>query len=123
MPRATNNINETERFDLKSCPGGFVVLRRLTYGQYLERQGLAMQLQMQSVGKKSDAKIDIDMAQQKVAEFEFKHCIAEHNLEDDQGNLLDFRQAFTLTMLDPRIGQEIGDCIAKMNDFEAELGN
>jgi hypothetical protein len=44
-------------------------------------------------------------------------------LEDDNGNLLDFKAAFTLQLLDPRVGQEIGDAIDAMNNFEGDLGN
>jgi hypothetical protein len=126
MPRATNNIEDTERHDLKTCPGGFVELRRMTYGQYLQRQSMAMDMQMQTSGKgkgSQGATIDIDMSQMKVAEFEFRHCVASHNLEDHEGALLDFRQAHTLQLLDPRIGQEIGDLIDAMNTFEDDLGN
>lgn len=123
MPRATNNIDETQKFDLQSCPGGYVVLRRMTYGQYLKRQSLAMDMQMQSQGKGQGATIDIDLSQQKVAEFEFSTCIADHNLEDHAGELLNFKSAHTLQMLDPRVGQEIGDLIDKMHNVEAELGN
>lgn len=124
MPRATNNIADVERIDLTTCPGGYVTLRRMTYGQYLHRQQMAMDMQMQTTGKKGSAmSMDINMAQDKVAAFEFATCIGEHNLEDDQGNSLDFRQALHVQMLDPRVGQEIGDNINRMNTFEEAVGN
>jgi hypothetical protein len=123
MPRATNNIDDTNRLQLKTCAGGFVVLRRLTYGQYLKRQGMAMEMQMATNSATKQSTMDIQMAQTKVAEFDFANCIVEHNLEDDNGNLLDFKAAFTLQLLDPRVGQEIGDAIDAMNNFEGDLGN
>jgi len=127
VPRATVDITATERYDLESVPGGYVVLRRMSYGQFLQRQEMAMQIQMtqQSNGSRrgssGDAKMDIKNAHLAVASFEMKCCIAEHNLEDDTGNVLDFGQTFTTTILDPRVGQEIGARIDEMNKIE--LGN
>jgi hypothetical protein len=128
MPRATNNILDTKRVDLKSCPEGFVVLRRMTYGQWLKRQEIAMTLQMkqgESNGKGSRPEMvaDVAIAGTEVARWEFSCCVAEHNLEDDQGQPLDFKSAFMIDLLDPRIGQEIGREIDKMNQFEEDLGN
>lgn len=123
MPRATNNITTTEHIDLKSCPDGYVELRKMTYGQYLERQALAMDMQMQTGKKNSGATMDINMAQRAVAEFEFRHCVAGHNLEDEQGNILDFKNAVHVHLLDPQIGQEIGENIDRMNSWEEAAGN
>jgi hypothetical protein len=120
MPRATNNIEDVQHYDLKSLPGGFVELRRMTYGEYLKRQGMAMDMQMRSEGRGKGNVMDIDLGQQKVTEFEFSKCIASHNLEDDQGNPLDFRSSGHVHMLDPRIGQEIGDLIDKLNIWEED---
>src|SRR6185312_6166671 len=107
MPRATNNIEELEHHDLTTCPGGYVKLRRMTYGQYLHRQGLAMDMQMESKGRGKGNVIDIELGQEAVTQFEFAACIAEHNLEDDRGETLDFKRAAHVHLLDPRIGQEI----------------
>ena len=124
MPRATNNIEDLVEVQLKTCPGGYVRLRRMTYGQYLKRRSMAMEMQMQTGASKGQgATMGIEMAELAVAEFEFGICIAEHNLEDEAGNALDFRQKFAVHVLDPRIGQEIGDHINKMNSFEDDLGN
>lgn len=120
MPRATVDINQHQRYDLKSCPGGFVVLRRMNYGEFLQRREMAMQMKMTSEGKSKNSatEMDLSMAQTKVAQFEFRNCIVEHNLEDHAGTLLDFRQAWTLSQLDPRIGEEIGELIDKMHQFD-----
>ncbi len=123
MPRATVNIEETTRVDLKSCPGGFVELRRLPYGDYLQRQQMAMEMKMQAT-KGKVAEMDIKSAGLKVAEFEFSRCIVTHNLEDNEGNPLNFKEAYTIRLLDPRIGNEIGDEINKLHDYDSEdLGN
>jgi hypothetical protein len=124
MPRATNNISDLVHVDLTSCPGGFVDLRRMTYGQYLHRQQMAMDMKMETGTKKgAGASMDINMAQDKVAAYEFKTCIAAHNLEDENGQPLDFSSPVAVQILDVRIGQEIGDAIDGMSDYKEVLGN
>lgn len=121
MPRATNNINDTIRVDLLSCPGGFVVLRRMSYGQRLKRDAMTVDMSMRQQGK--ERVIDIEAAQEEVTCFEFASCIAEHNLEDEHGNLLRFGEKYAVVALDARIGAEISAEIEKLHDFQADLGN
>jgi hypothetical protein len=64
---------------------------------------------------------EVAMMQEKVAAYEFQHCIVEHNLENEDGTLLTFPRDFTL--LNPRIGDEIATLIDKMNQFEVDEGN
>jgi len=128
MPRATVSVDDTERYDLKTCEGGFVVLRRLSYGEKLRRQemsfGAAMKVERGNKNRQSQsAEMVMDMAQTAATEFEFKNCIVEHNLEDDGGNLLDFRTAVHIHLLDPRIGEEIAEYINQMNNAPVDLGN
>lgn len=125
MPRATVNINDTERFELKSCEGGFVVLKRMTYGQMLQRRDMVMAMRTTSSGsgKSSSTDMLMEMANKKVAVFEFSHCIVEHNLEDENEKLLDFKSINILDVLDPQIGAEIGTRIDSMNQWEEELPN
>lgn len=122
MPRATVSASDTTRFDLKTCDGGFVVLRRLSYGEKMKRQEMSFGAAMKMDRKQTQsAEMVMDMAQTAATEFEFKNCIVEHNLEDDNGNLLDFRTAVHVHLLDPRIGEEISGYIDQMNNFD--LGN
>lgn len=128
MPKATVS-NATQEIDLKTCAGGKVTLRRLTYGQKLERIEMATQ---QSIKTAMDqrgrplnsnaAEMDIKMLQRSVAEYEFARCIVDHNLEDDDGNKLDFKNPTTLDLLDPRVGDEISLRIGEMNNFDEEEG-
>lgn len=120
MPKATANINQTQRFDLKSCPEGYVVIRRLSYGKKLERQEITMQMRMyqEEARTKGKSSMDISMMARKVAEFDFKNCVAEHNLEDDNGVMLNFQQAHYVHMLDGNIGDEIGELINQVNTFD-----
>lgn len=128
MPRATVDINDTERIHLKTVPEGYVVLRRMSYGQFLQRQEMAMRIQMQSAGRRSSEgpQMEVKNAHQAVAAFEMQVCVVEHNLTDHNDMPLDFNQSFTITLLDPRVGQEIGDHINRMNlldDEEGVVGN
>lgn len=127
MPNATVS-NEVERKDLKSLAGAWVELKRMSYGDKLERTQLAtdMEIQMTKGSKTSTASIDI--MQHAVAMFEFKHCLIDHNLfEDDEETIkLDLTTKAGLAKLDPRVGDEIGKLIDDMNNFEDEdddLGN
>lgn len=119
MPRATADVITAVHLDLKSCAGGFVKLRRLTYGQKLHRQSMAMKMAM-SQSKGQDVQAQIDMGNEAVTIFEYASCIVEHNLEDDNGKLLDFKKEVDVRRLDPRIGEEIEIAIGKLNNFEED---
>lgn len=110
MPKATVS-QETVKKDLKTCEGGFVTLKQLPFGRLLERRDNASKLSMEG---KSD-KVDIAMMQRWSRQFEFMHCIVDHNLEDDNGVKLDFNNEMSIYALDPRIGQEIEKYLDEMN--------
>lgn len=115
MPFAGLN-NGTERFDLKSLPGAYVELRRMSYGQKLARQDL-IRLSVE-MGKGKDMKGEMAMANKLATKMDFANCIAAHNLEkDDNGTLFNFNTD-SLDMLDPRVGEEIDKYINQMNNFE-----
>lgn len=122
MPRATVNIESTEKFDLKTLPEAWVELRRLSYGQVLQRR-MFTKLEFESGGKNKDFRGELAMANAKVTEFEYRHCIVDHNLEDNEGNKLDLSKASDFNRLDPRIGQEIESYISEMNNFEEDEEN
>lgn len=128
MPKATIS-KSTEVFDLKSCAGGKITLRRMTYGQKLERVEMATKqvIKAEQDGRNrrnASAEMDIRMMQRIVTEYEFKHCIVDHNLEDDNEQKLNFQNPQTLDVLDPQIGDEISGLIEDMNNFnEDQPGN
>lgn len=130
MPKATAG-NKTQIHDLKSLAGGKVTLRRMTYGQKLERIELAThQVLKAEVDKRgrpvnnASPEMDIKMLQRAVAEYEFSHCIVDHNLTNDDDVKLDFKNPMTLDILDPQVGDEISQLIQDMNNFdETEPGN
>lgn len=119
MPKAVVDINDVVKSDLKSLPGGFVVLRRMSYLQTIERQAL-MKFEI-ATQRGKDLTGELAMASVEVQKFEFSHCIVEHNLEkDDEGTLLNLLKNEDLKLLDPRVGQEIQQLIEKQNNFDDE---
>lgn len=121
MPKAVVDIDETTRHELKTCEGGFVVLRRLPYGSWLKRQEMALQMKLKGGDKNNDAEAQVAMANRKVTEFEFKECIVEHNLQGHDDSLLNFNYGTTLDALNPKIGNEIATYISQLHEFD--LGN
>ena len=107
----------TEHFDLKTVEGGFVELRRMTYGEKLTRQDMVkLSLEM---GKGKDIKGEMAMANKMVTHSDFMNCIIEHNLEKDKnGTPFNFRDYNDFIRLDPRVGEEIDKLINSMNNFE-----
>lgn len=133
---ATENI-EGERFDLSSVKGGFVVLKRLSYGQKMLRRGMLSKAKMQTGGSGSRSErraknnqgfmAELELMNEKVTLFEFANCIIEHNLEylsnpDDKSSiaLLDFTKPEHVKMLDGRVGEEIDELINDLNSFEED---
>lgn len=119
MPRATRQIEATVRKDLKSCPGGFVILRRMSYGEKLHRQNMT---KMSFTGNRrtKDFEGELNMMNEAVALFEFGRCVVDHNLTDDQDRKLDFTKADDVRSLEGQIGEEIDTYIGEMNNFEEE---
>ena len=123
MPKATADITTIVRHELKTCPEGFVELRRLTYGQLLERRLAAMVIEMEAQKGGKEAAGTISMAQLAVAVLDFTKCIVNHNLEDENGKLLNLSLATDVRRLDPRIGDEIGTLIDTANQFLEDTEN
>lgn len=129
MAKATV-LKTTDRFDLKSIPpkdgeeGGWVELRRMSFGEKQEKdaEAMKMRLNMSGTGRQmTDMNAEVAMINLHATALEFSRCIVDHNLEDsDTGIKLDFRKAADVRRLDPRVGQEISDLIGDMNDFESD---
>lgn len=123
MPKATVSMEAT-RYDLKSLPGGFVMLKQLSFGQMLKRRDRAAKFyQEQSNGNAANARTQIDILNEISRQFDFAHCIVDHNLEDDSGNKLTFTNSATLDILDPRIASEIERYIDAMNQEDFNEGD
>lgn len=123
MPIATANVVDTERKELKSLAGAFVVLRRMTYGQIVDRRAL-MKLSVSGNQKdKNSIQGEMAMANRQITAFEYRHCVVDHNLEKEVNGAtvkLNLGDAEDMNLLDPRVGQEIEQYINDMNNFEDE---
>lgn len=119
MPRATV-VTQPERFDLETVEGGFILLRRMTYGEKLQKDQEAMKLRfdMSTAGNEGGMDAEIAMINEFATLAELSKCVMDHNLEDEHGNKLDFRKAEDVRKLDPRVGDEIQALLAELNDFE-----
>jgi len=119
MPRATIST-DTTRIQLKSCPGGWVDLRQLSWAEMMKRRDVASRMYADVSTKQGVATQDtlrqyMEVVNVAIMEFEFKNCIVDHNLEDDDGNKLDFSNPMALQILNPKIGAEIDRHIEDMN--------
>lgn len=127
MPLAVVTDNGGKRFELKSCPDAFVVLRQMTYGEWQRRSDLVSRISIESATPNKTGRNNVrDLVQRvdtqslEVALFEFKTCVKEHNLEDANGRMLQLGNRTDLERLDPRIGREIGQLIDEMNSWDDE---
>jgi hypothetical protein len=116
MPRATVS-RETVHYDLQTLEGGFVELRTLSYYEMMQRRDIMARISTEQSGSRRDrsTKQIMEMMNAAVTEYEFKTCISNHNLEDENGVRLDFNNPLALRSLDPKIGAEIGRYIDELN--------
>jgi len=117
MPKAVVSLEPTH-FDLDSLEGGWVRLKPMSFGQKQHRSELATDQSMKEFG--GDQELFMRIMNRRVSEYEFRTCIVDHNLDDENDNKLDFKNPATLDILDPRVGDEIDQLITKMNTFNSE---
>jgi hypothetical protein len=123
MPRATADTTETSRHDLKSCPpDGFILVRRLTYGEKLERRAMVSNMKIDAQKGKKDFSGEMQLVNEQATIFDFQKCVVDHNLEDAEGNKLNLHNIGHVKMLDPRIGEEIDQILSDLNNFEEDEG-
>lgn len=122
MPRATVSV-EPKSVDLATLPGAFVKLRRMSYGELLASQDIAYQVSISAAQGSNQAGADMNIASARVAEYRFKTCILDHNLEGENGQKLDFSQPQSMHLLDPLVGQEIDGAIEEMHNWRKALPN
>jgi hypothetical protein len=126
MPRATVST-DTVRKELRSAPpDGYVVLRQLSYAEMMQRRDMIARVysdlptdQRRAV-KQETVRQYMELVNRAASEWEFARCIVDHNLEDDQGNKLDFTNPMALDVLNPKIGAEIDRYIEELNQEDEE---
>lgn len=130
MPKATVDPT-THRRELKTCPGGYVELRTLSFHEMHTRQDVAARMYQETKvksGKAAKVKEDetirayFDVMNVAVTEFEFRNCIVDHNLfvDDAETQQIDFTKPMHTWKLDPKIGAEIGRLIDELNQESDE---
>ncbi len=121
MPKAVVQT-EAITYNLKSLPGGWVQLRPLTFGQLLKRREMASRMSAVSQGAKQPDKYLMEVILHQTNLFDFKHCVVDHNLFEDDDDLVKFNFADpkAFEKLDPRVGSEIELEISKLNEPETE---
>jgi hypothetical protein len=128
MPNAVA-VSTTIRKDLVTLQGAYVELRKLTYGQSLQRQSMVTMRMIQDAESKRKGiqQGEFNLANVDVTAFDFSNCIVDHNLEDETGRKLNLSNPIDFQRLDPRVGQEIDRLISALNQLseedEAALGN
>jgi len=110
--------DETERFELKSLGGAYVVVRQMSYGEKMLRSGMTGAMKLLKDNKQSDYVGELSMETQKITLWDFANLIVEHNLQDMDGRELNFRNETDVRKLSSKIGEEVGTYIDKVNNFE-----
>jgi hypothetical protein len=96
----------------------------MSFGELLASQGMSFQVQMKASQSSGDPDVGVNITQATVMEYQFKTCIAEHNLENETGQLLNFQNSpKDVHTLDPRIGGEIANIIEKMHNWSEQFPN
>jgi hypothetical protein len=126
MPIATL-IDEPERFELKTLPGAFVMVRQMTYGERMNRSNLSGAMKILK-DTKSDYAGEMAMETERITLWDFANLVTDHNLETSDGangvRKLDLKRSTDVRMLNARVGDEVGTYIDKKNTFtEADEGN
>lgn len=115
MPRATVDTDTTKREELETLSEGFVVLKKMSFGERARVREMTIQASMGMRGSKDEG-LQMSISQVDVDEYEFSHSIVEHNLEDADGRVLDFKRKGTVASLDPEVGAEISKLIGEFNE-------
>lgn len=131
MPKATVDPG-THHYELKTCPGGFVELRTLSFHEMEMRKDIAGRMYQEEKvsrarqGKRTDdeevLRAYFESMNVKVTEFEFRNCIIDHNLfiDDAETQKIDFSKPMHTWKLNPKIGEEISKYITELTQIDEE---
>lgn len=119
----------SERFELKTLPGAYVVIRRMNHGEKLTRGAFSDKMKFNASKGKKDVQGEIDMMQRSVALWEWTNLITDHNLEayinpsnPDLGvRLLNLKDVKDISAVDANVAEEVSTYIGKVNNFEDDL--
>lgn len=123
MPIATITNNISDQIPLESLPEGYVVVRRMNYGEKLTRSNMATKFLLGGSAKDAASKDfqgEIDLQTREIALWDFANLVVEHNLTDALERKLNFKVRTDVESLDGTIGDEIGRIIDAFNDVESK---
>lgn len=119
MPKATVDP-ATHHRDLKTCEGGYVELRTLSFHEMEMRKDIAGRMYSEQLGQSDDSsRAYFESMNVAVTEFEFSNCIVSHNLfvDDAETQKIDFTKPMLHWKLDPKIGEEISGYITELTQI------
>jgi hypothetical protein len=124
MPNAQVSTAPVRR-ELETLEGAWVDLKRLSYGQKLQRNEHA--IKTTAFGEGKNARMQLEALQVEVQFMDFANCIVGHNLTyldplTEEELPFDFQGRSWQQMLDPRIGEEIATLIDELNNYEKVEG-
>lgn len=117
-------LQATVKKELKTCPpDGYVEIKRMNYGESLERKDLMAEMSMEmrdnkTRSKDENIKLQMKMLQEKISLWEFATLIVDHNITDDKGAKLNFKNPSHVKALVGQLGDEITKYINELNSFE-----
>lgn len=122
MPVAVVVDDTSDKIELKTLPpDGYVVVRRMSYGESLAREAKATKLLVAGGDRKNskDApQAEVDIQTEALALWDFANLVVEHNCQDKDGRVLNFKNIADVKKLSGSVGREIGKIIDDYNDVE-----
>ena len=128
MPKASLDPTAI-RHELKTCPGGYVELRTLSFHEMEMRKDIAGRMYQEARAdtrkggtEEEKQRAYFESMNVAVTEFEFRNCIVDHNLyvDDAETQLIDFSKPMRTWTLHPKIGEEISLAIEKLTRIEED---
>jgi hypothetical protein len=124
MPKATANAKDTHRLDLKTLEGGYIIARRLTYGEKQRRMQIAAGQSIETNARNNGRadRVDVVIHNFDIQFYDFSKCIVEHNLTKDDADtqLINFKSIADFEILDDKIGAEIETFLDSINNEDSE---
>lgn len=112
------------RYDLKTVPGGYVKLKRLSYGDKMRRLEKTMKQSMVQKKGQKEQRVDVDLTITQAKISDFNKCVVEHNLtyiRNGQEVPLNFQGSDILDLINGRVAEEIDGYIDELNSYEEDV--
>lgn len=110
-------------FQLKTVPGGYVKIARLSYGDKMRRIERSMTQSMTQKKGQKDQKIDVDLTISLAKTMDFNKCVVDHNLTYMVHGVekpIPFGASNVLDLINGRVAEEIDKYIDEVNSYEED---